>query len=527
MFELQEQLLEKQPTRRELLEYVPVGTHSIRICVYRNHSFELVEHTIGAYLDFSNLKASFSYSDYDDSLSFINLDKEADLLILWLDLSRYDMENISAFINERISVLRQKFDKPILLIAINGSVAVSDNHVICMDYAQIKTELSENFLDDRMEFATGTRLSARALVRFSKELGLKYIPAIVFPSLKAIVVDLDNTLYKGVLGEDGISGVVLTNGHRLLQEFLKSKSQEGFFICVISKNDKKDVEELFKTRTDFPLKLNDFTVVEASWDDKAKSMAMILQVLNIGVDSVLFVDDNLGELAQMQVSFPKIKEIHALDDAFKTLNVIECYPGLIKLSTKEEDAFRSNDVKSNLERKKMQTTLSKEDYIKSLQMKLTYNINVESFSARIAELANKTNQFIFNYKRYDLSMVENLMHNDAAVIMSVTLSDKLSNSGTIAVCVGKAKENYMELEECFVSCRALGRGIDDIIVLGMIKIAADTLGFENLKVCFKKGERNLPAENFINKYLKNYINQVSPIDFSIDDSLVEIQVVRG
>ena len=527
MFELQRFLLEKQPTRRELLEYTSHGLNEVKICVYRNHSFELVEHTIGAYLDFSNIKASFVYSDYDDSLSFLNIDRTADLLILWLDLGRYKIDNIEAFVNERISVLKTVFEKPVIFVAVNGNLRIKDKQIVCVDLSKIEAELGQRFWDERMEFATGTKLSAQALVRISKELGLRFIPALICPSLKAIVIDLDNTLYKGVLGEEGINGIELTEGHKQLQETLKRKAEEGFFLCVASKNDKQDVLDMFDKRKDFPLKKEMFTTIEASWDDKSISMSKILKTLNIGVDSVLFIDDNLGEQAQMLASFPTIKELHALDDGEVTTKVLEYYPGLLKLSTKIEDTIRSGDVKANLERQKLQETLSKNDYIKSLKMKLILNIDMREYISRISELANKTNQFIFNYKRYDVSMVENLMNDDDTVVVSAMLSDKLSDSGTIGVCVCKRDNDVLILDECFVSCRALGRGIDDIIVLGMIKLAANTLGLNKLKVCFKKGERNFPAEKFVDMYLKKYINKESPIDFSFDDSLIEIQIVKG
>ena len=164
MFELQEFLLEKQPTRRELLEYVPHGKHEISVCVYRNHSFELVEHTIGAYLDFSDLKATFSYSDYDDSLSFLNVDKSADMLILWLDLGRYKADNVDLFLNERIAALREGYKKPVLFVAVNGTANINDKSVVCVDLSKIADDLGARFLDLRMETATGTKLSAQALV---------------------------------------------------------------------------------------------------------------------------------------------------------------------------------------------------------------------------------------------------------------------------------------------------------------------------------------------------------------------------
>ena len=527
MLELQKFLLEKDPTRLELLKYVPNSKNEIKICVYRNHSFEIVEHTIGAYLDFSNLKAKFVYSDYDDSLSFLNIDTTADLLIIWLDISRYKTSNVEGFISERISTLRKTYKKPIIFAGANAKVNLKDDSVVQFDFSNIEKEMGQSFLDERLEFATGTKLSGKSLIKVSKELGLKYIPAIVKTPLKAIVVDLDNTLYKGVLGEDGINGIELTEGHKLLQAKLKEKAKEGWFLCVISKNNADDVNEMFEKRSDFPLHKEDFTAIEASWDSKPISMGKIIKKLNIGIDSVLFIDDNMGELAQMVSTYPSVKVLHALDDAKKSADMLAYYPGLLKFGTKMEDAIRSNDTKANEERQKLQESLSPEDYIKSLEMRIEYFVDDKNFAPRISELANKTNQFIFSYKRYDLPTVEKLMESKDAVVISATLSDKLSESGTIAVCVGKKEDDLLVIEECFVSCRALGRGIDDVLVLKMYKLASEVLNTTKLKVNFTKGERNLPAEKFIETYLDKYQNKEGQMDLTFNESLVNIKVNRG
>lgn len=527
MLELQKFLLEKDPSRRELLQYTPVGTNEIKICVYRNHSFEIVEHTIGAYLDFSNLKANFVYSDYDDSLSFLNIDTSCDILIIWLDLSRYKTSNVKDFISERISVLRKTYQKPIIFAGANSDIKLSDNSIIQFDFSNIEKELGSEFLDERMEFATGTKLSGKCLIKVSKELGLKYIPAIVKTPLKAIVVDLDNTLYKGVLGEDGINGIKLTEGHKNLQILLKDKAKRGWFLCVISKNDSNDVLKMFDERTDFPLHKDDFTIIEASWDAKPISMGKIIQKLNIGIDSVLFVDDNMGEIAQMISKYPSVNVLHALDDANQTAEMLGFYPGLLKFGTKLEDSIRSNDTKANQERQKLQESLSPEDYIKSLEMKIEYFVNDKQYAPRISELANKTNQFIFSYKRYDLPTVEKLMNGQDSIVISATLSDNLSDSGTIAVCVGRKQNDLLVIEECFVSCRALGRGIDDVLVLKMFKIASEELRTTHLKVDFTKGERNLPAEKFIETYLDKYQNKDNLMELTFNDDLVSIKVNRG
>ena len=375
MLKLQEFMLEKNPTRRELLEYNSQSTELVRVGIYRNHSFELIEHTIPAYLDFAGLRAEFVYSDYDDSLSFINIDKNVDMLILWLDMTRYKTSNLNEFLEERIGFLCQMFTKPVLLIPFEGVVEIKNKSVITLNLDHIKEELGNGYLDLRMESYTGTKLSARAGVRISKELGLKYIPAAIKPALKAIILDLDNTLYKGVLGEDGINGVMLTEGHKVLQQKLKELSSQGFFLCIASKNDIRDVIDMFRQRKDFPLKESDFVAIRASWDEKSIAVRELLKTLNINADSLIFIDDNIGELTAMRFAYPTIKILHAKGDGRKTAEMLAFYPGLLKLSVQPEDAIRKEDTRANLEREELRSKLSKEDYIKSLEIKLMFDIN--------------------------------------------------------------------------------------------------------------------------------------------------------
>ena len=159
-------------------------------------------------------------------------------------------------------------------------------------------------------------------------------------------------------------------------------------------------------------------------------------------------------------------------------------------------------------------------------MKLVFHIDDPAQIDRISELSKKTNQFIFNYKRYSPSDIEYLMRLNDSVVIAVQLSDKLSESGLIAVCTGKKIDDYLEVQECFVSCRALGRGIDEAIVLGMISYMQETLNVANIKVQFQKGERNLPAEKFVTKYLCAYLEQPSGFSYSVPNELLSVRVER-
>ncbi|MCX8726411.1 HAD-IIIC family phosphatase [Gilliamella sp. B2838] len=527
--QLQKFIFEDNPSRLELLNLHKknqIISWHYSISVYRNHSFELIENTIYPYLDFSGTNVKFEYSDYDDSLSFFNMNFGSDLLILWIDFTRYRIENVDSFIEERMDFLKKKYKKPILFIPFGHRFQLNDKQVVIYNLDKIEDKLGEKYIDLRLEKFSGTKLSSLTCLEVSKELGLNYIPSLLKPNLKGIIVDLDNTLYKGVLGEDGINGVILTVGHQNLQNSLKKLKEQGFFICIASKNNEQDVIDLFNNREDFPLSLDDFTKIYANWGSKSESIGLIAKYLNVNTNSLLFIDDNTGELHSAVSVYPNIHILLANNDANITNNVLNNYPGLLKLNVKTEDSLRQKDTQFNEARNKIINSLSKKEYFADLKMELEYCLDNIQQSDRISELANKTNQFIFNYKRYSFNEIENLVKDDRSVVISISLRDRLSDSGIIGGVIISEKNKIGILEECFISCRALGRGIDNIIVLGAVKIGLDFLDLDCFEAKCIEGERNTPALNFFNEYLSNY-KTPNKFDYQLPDELVKIIVKKG
>lgn len=521
--ELQRMLFGKGPTRDDLLKYEPVMPKTRLIQIFRNHSFELIEHTIYPYLDFAGIGASFEYSGYDDSFSFLQLDASADLYIIWADGTRYKDVDPSSLVSDRVCALREKTDKSILVVAYGADVSSTDPGVAVVDLAPLKERYGDRFEDRRAQAITGTPLSRQSLMELSKILGTQYIPALLAPRLKAVIIDFDNTIYQGVLGEDGAQGLQLTPGHIALQERLVELSRSGLFLCAVSKNDQRDVDELLDSRKDFPLKKENFTKVIASWKPKYQSVQEIAAYLNIGVSSMVFVDDNIGELTELEMHLPDIKLVYAEADASITANVLRYFPGLLRLkASNQEDQIRKDDVQANEMRKALRDTMSQEDYIRSLKLRLQFDYKKEDQIARIAELSNKTNQFIFNYARYTPAQVSKLFHDHSYMVLTVSLADRLSDSGLVGVCVGKDMSDHVSIEECFVSCRALGRGIDDIIVLGAIQKILNYFHKTKVRLQFQKGPRNKPAEDFVFRCLRPYLACAADFFYEIPKDLLEI-----
>ncbi|OPZ79360.1 MAG: hypothetical protein BWY78_00091 [Alphaproteobacteria bacterium ADurb.Bin438] len=469
----------------------------IKISVFRNHAFEMVASVINKFLNFSNVEASFDYSDYDDSFNFIIPNDDIDISILWIDLSRYKNIDVKVWLKERLLKLKTLTKSKIILYhtgEINDITFDMDDLVVA-NFNEIKSFLKNDAFDEEKIEYSGTRLSNKACLYVARELGLRYIPACVFPCLKAIVIDLDNTFYKGVLGEDGFDKISV---YTKFQEKLKTLKERGFLLAVISKNEMLDVKEMFEKRNDFKVSFDDFVDIQANWDLKSNNMMKILKKLNIGEDSVIYIDDNPGEIQNMKNSFPFMNFIEFINEE-KTLDILEFFPRIFKSKISKEDNLRTNDIKANKIRKNS-SLLSDEDYFKSLEIKLKYEIDDEKNVKRISELLNKTNQFIFNYKRYNENEISKIIKDDSYKIITCSLSDKLSDSGIIAIFILKKNDEILELDELVISCRALGRRIETKMIKYAFVIAKQSLNTKNnIKITCLNGERNLPARLWINE----------------------------
>ena len=496
----------------------------IKISVYRNHSFEMVASVLNAFLKFSDLYAEFNYSDYDDSLNFQF--EEADIQLIWIDIERYKKINLEEFINERVEVLRSKTQSHII-VAISGKIAykfscdISDSTLIYID--EELSILSELY-DIEKEPYSGTKLSNKACIEFARILGLKYIPAILKKSFKAVIVDLDNTLYQGILGEDGIDSIIPNLG---LQKILKSLKDNGFFLCIASKNEEQDVKELFSKRDDFILKWDDFASYKINWESKAENIIQIAKDLNIGIDSMLFIDDNPAEI--QNVSIIGIKTLLADENICQ---VLKYYPGLLKLKLSKEDSLRSLDIKANKERELLSKTLSKEDYFKKLGIVLEYGINVKEYIPRVSELLNKTNQFILSYVRFNETQVKEYINDKNKIVVTIKMSDNLSDSGIIAILVASKLNEDLIIDELTVSCRALGRNLESTMIPYAFNIAYEYLKCKNnILIKYTKGDRNMPALNWLEEYTQEQIKESGIVVINnvknIDTNGLLIEVVNG
>jgi len=485
----------------------PQDRRVIRIHVLRNHAFEQIEKVIAPFLALSELDGQFSYSGYDDTLSSVHSVPDCDLVLVWLDLARYAEPESREYIQDQLRALQQLTYAPVVFLPLGGELKDPPRGIHVYSLSHLEIKLGNHFWDPRGELMSGTRLSLKAATEVAREIGLRAIPAIKAPPIKSLVVDLDNTLYDGVLGEDGKQGVSLSEYHVALQYSLKQLSQGGIPLSIVTKNDQSDVEDLFKSRTDFPLDLSDFFQVKASWRKKSEAINEIHQLTNTHPESTVFMDDNLAEHIEVSSVVQGIRNLIAPISAPRAGDILQWYPGVFSYAlNSREDALRTNDMRANLARQKLVKNQNPKDLYKNLEVELEFRINIGEDTNRVLSLLNKTNQFIFSYLRpTEAEFLKKWTPDKSRAVIAIRLRDRLSDSGIVAAVLMSQSIKGWSLDEAVISCRALGRELEAPLLIGAIReflsYQSGDRGLESVR--FTEGPRNIPAQLFYQEWFQD------------------------
>lgn len=537
----QHRLFAARPTRLDLSTISVPGdlTGSRRINVWRNHTIETILQIAGPFLAFGRINISVFVSDYDDAFTF-NGYRQADAELLWIDPSRYAGRmpglQFAEWMQTRLHHLRSLSPAPILVATWGRSQAEVDAlretsesipGVLFQDLAKPCMDVGVELVDLRAASLSGTPISRDAQLIIARELACRWIPSLVQPPLKAVVFDLDNTLHAGVLGEDGIGGVSLTAAHLELQTYAKQLRDRGVFLGLLSRNERADVEALLEERRDYALQLADFSATEISWRDKAEGLVSIAERLRIGLDSIVFVDDNPGELAGIAEALPAVHLVHAHPDPAITKRTLEYFPGLWRSRVDADDGRRVADLAANAQRAALlESSSDPADYLRSLNVSLRIRLDPSEQLMRLAELCQKTNQFNLALRRFSQAEVANRMARDDACVGSVELTDRLTESGVIAVIVAERSGRTLTVTELCVSCRALGRHLEDTIVLETLRRMSLSREVDSIVFQVSRGPRNHPAIDWLASLAGRAMGGASIVTIPVD-RVRSFQVIDG
>jgi FkbH-like protein len=502
------------PRRLELLKLEPHWPCApFRLRVHRNQAFEFVASVLGPFLAFAGRRAEIAYSDYDDSLAMA-VHAPADVELVWLDLGRYRERlgpaELARWLRERLRDLRARSDAPILVAdapALDRAAAEVNAElehvgaelpgVRVVPLSAILAGLGPAALDGRAARTAGMPLSDAACVLAARALGLVWLPSALAPRLKAIVLDLDNTLYSGVLGEEGPAGLRLTPAHLDLQRRLVALREQGLFLALASRNVAPDVDALFSARPDMPLRPEHLSARSIAFREKAAGVREIAAALRIAPDAMLFVDDNPGEIAAVAAEIPGLRFLHAAD-ADLAARALDAYPGLHGYPRSRDDALRVADLEASERRaEEARGAHGPADYLRSLEVVLTFWTNQPAHLGRMAELSNKTNQFNTALLRLTEAQVARRLEDPHCRTLSVALRDRLSDSGIVAILFFRREGEVLAVDEVVISCRALGRNIEQVIVAEAVRTALRELPAKSVRFRFREGPRNEPARAFL------------------------------
>lgn len=296
-------------------------------------------------------------------------------------------------------------------------------------------------------------------------------------SKKCLILDLDNTLWGGVIGDDGLSGILIGEGSSLgeaykrFQSYVKELKSRGVILAICSKNDEINAREPFENLADMVLKIDDFSAFYANWLPKYQNIIAIAKNLNIGLDSIVFADDNPVERDIVRSHLPAVKVIELPENPSFYTTAIDQSGYFEVVSLTDDDLKRSSQYLDNFKRDQLKMQFSDyEEYLSSLRMKALISEFDEKNLARVTQLINKTNQFNLTLKRYTESEVSHMMNSNKFITAYVKLKDRFGDNGLISVIIIKlTTQSVAEIDTWLMSCRVLKRGVEKLIFQYLIK----------------------------------------------------------
>jgi FkbH-like protein len=328
----------------------------------------------------------------------------------------------------------------------------------------------------------------------------RVLAAIRGRSSKCLVLDLDNTLWGGVIGDDGMDGIVLGQGtaageaHLALQRYAKRLSERGVILAVCSKNDEANALAPFQNHPEMILKQPDIACFVANWQDKATNLRQIAETLNIGLDSLVFVDDNPVERALIRRELPMIAVPELPEDPAGYVRTLASAGYFEALTLTDEDRARAEQYRANAARTALRSSATDmAGFLGSLKMELTWAPFDQAGFKRIVQLINKTNQFNLTTRRYTDAEVAAVMQAEAegrAVTLQLRLNDIYGENGIIAIVIGKVTPGCdLEIDTWLMSCRVLGREVEQA-TLNLLAQRALDLGCGLLLGTYLPTEKN-------------------------------------
>ena len=328
---------------------------------------------------------------------------------------------------------------------------------------------------------------------------------------KSLILDCDNSLWSGVIGEDGMDGVKMSSKNTKgvffneVQYLCKILINKGVIFGLCSKNNYEDVQNVIDNHTDFLINNDDIVIKKVNWIDKASNLMEISKELNIGIDSLVFVDDSDFEINLVNDIIPNIKTFQVSKSLYNyPIEFRKLFNYFYNPNYTKEDKLKSQQYKSQIQRSKQKKLHNNiDEYLESLEIEINILINQESIIDRMSQMTLKTNQFNLTTKRYTTAEITSFLNNNFVFALSV--KDKFGNSGVTGLAIVTIKNNIAFIDSLLLSCRIIGRKIEEEF-LGNILLKLQSLGVDTVQAQYIKSPKNDLVKNF---YEKMHFNRIS------------------
>ncbi|NEQ43500.1 MAG: HAD-IIIC family phosphatase [Leptolyngbya sp. SIOISBB] len=320
------------------------------------------------------------------------------------------------------------------------------------------------------------------------------------PAKKVIALDCDNTLWGGVIGEDGLNGIALGDDHpgrsfKLFQQALLDIKARGVLLVLVSKNEADDVWQVFDQHPDMLLKRSDIAAHRINWQPKSNNLRSLAQELNLGIDAFVFADDSPNERLEVSTNAPAVTVMPMPSDPTQYVEILGKLWCFEAGSVTAEDAKRTAYMQQEQQRQQLQSDeISLDRYLEALQLKINIRPASDAELPRVAQLTQKTNQFNLSLIRRSLTEIQTLPQDHSIWVLDVT--DRFGDYGLVGIAIVKPDSNQLLLDTFLMSCRALGRGVETAFIARLFDEARQK-HLTHVSAPFVSGPRNAQVKTFL------------------------------
>ncbi|HUO14449.1 MAG TPA: HAD-IIIC family phosphatase [Verrucomicrobiae bacterium] len=354
--------------------------------------------------------------------------------------------------------------------------------------------------DQRKWLLARMPIAADNLLHLSRE-WLRFLVPLSGKTAKVAIVDLDNTLWCGIIGEDGMNGIKLGPeypgaAYQNLQRALLDLTRRGILLAICSKNNPEDAMEALTHHPGMVLKPKDFAAMRINWGDKAQNLREIANELNLGTDSLAFIDDNPFEREQIRKVLPEVTIIDLPANPMEYASALRDCPVFERLALSSEDKQRTVMYAEQQERAQVEHTFeNKEDFFRYLEQEAEVAPVSSATLARVAQLTQKTNQFNLTTRRYTEQQIQEMSGRSGWQVLSISVRDRFGDHGLVGVAIAHDQGESCEIDTFLLSCRVIGRTVESAL-LSQLAEHASSKGCKRLLGWFFPTKKNAPARDF-------------------------------